>query len=140
MDGISVEYPDDEYLTAYTVKYDQGFEDDGKFRRYYEDANESDIFTKYGNYRNKTFETYLTSTADVLTYSSRITEDTKEIAAYFDFQTKTQNLDLDVIDIVNAEMDRINKDWYGSVKMQIVRITKNINNNTVTITGRQVNT
>jgi hypothetical protein len=134
----SATWPTDEYLTSFSVKYDRGWNTNGKFRRIREDSNESDIFTRYGKYRYRVFETLLTDATDAQTYADRITELTERIVPTYVFTTITKYIDLQITDLIDVEINRVSKTMYGTVRMQIVNITKDFTNNTVQIAARFV--
>jgi len=131
------EYDTKRYLTRFEILYDRDW-DSGFFRRIIEESNEEAIFTKYGVYREKEFETLLISADDSSSLASKISKTTSEVVPYFSFTTKSQNFDLMLTDLVNVELNRVTKEMYGTVKLEIVGIVKDMAKFTTTIIGRYI--
>ena len=126
----SIQFNDNEYLTSCSVGYKNN-------HAWYDNKDdESTIYQKYGKYQAKEFETFLTSTSEANSLSDSIMDYMQDIKGIANIKTSIQNITLDIGDVVNFELDRVNQDWMGETKVEIVDIQKNLLEGTVELAGR----
>jgi hypothetical protein len=135
LNNIKVKYDSKEYLTSFVVRYNRRWSKNS-WDRTIINADEADLFIKFKNYRSKTFDTLLTTSADATTYAARITTLTNDVVPTFTFTVPLKYVNLELMDTVNVELDRAAKTWFGNTKVLLIGINRNFNNNTITLTGR----
>lgn len=89
-------------------------------------TDETDIATKYGGRKEEPFETLLTNAADAQTLATRIMNYYKKIRPDVVVMVPIEFIDFEIGDIKNVNTDRKNTTFMGTVKTEIISITKNI--------------
>lgn len=106
-----IRYDASEFLSSCIVKYDKNFspgDNEQEYRTVINKDYEIDTVKRYKVYQEKEFETCLTDEADAIEKSEIIMSRSKEITPIVENKTKTQNVDLEVMDFVIAEHGRKN--------------------------------
>lgn len=132
-----VEWDGLEFLTSCNVGYHKDWKD-REYAWYNNTESETDIFNQYLKYQEKDFETVLTTNTDAYQLSGSIMDYMDKVPANIMIKTEIQNIDLEIGDTVNFNVDRVDSVWMGDVKVEIVKISKDIMNNIVSLTGREI--
>ena len=130
-----LDYDGNEFLTSVNIKYKQDYANK-EFASYNNTLSESTIFDQYSKYQTREIETVLTSDTDAFSLSESLMAYMKNVPANIEIETGIQNIDLEIGDTVTFPVDRIDSNWLGDVKVELVGIEKNIMENTVKLTGR----
>ena len=131
----AIEYDGTEYLTGCSIGCHHRW-GDKTYQWYNNTANESVSYQKYGKYQHKSYETYLLNTTIAQNMSGKLMDYVKDVHGIASIKTGIQNIDLDIGDVVNFELDRVNQDWMGETKVEVVDIQKNLLEGTVELAGR----
>ena len=136
-------YDGNEFFTSVNVKYkkDWGSND---FASYNNTLSEADIFARYLKYQSRNVETVITSNTDAFKLSQLLIDYMDTVPANINIETGTQNIDLEIGDIVKFNIDRVDSVWLGDVQCEIVGVDKNIGLSeeldTVVLKGRSMET
>lgn len=130
-----LDYDGNEFLTSVNIKYKQDYANKD-FASYNNTLSESTIFDQYSKYQTREIETVLTSDTDAFSLSVSLMAYMKNVPANIEIETGIQNIDLEIGDTVTFPVDRVDSNWLGDVKVEVVGIEKNIMENTVKLTGR----
>jgi len=133
----SVSYNSGEFLSSVLVRHTKDWTED-KYQTYIDDDQEEAIFEDYKTRRQKVFETLLTSSADAATFADSIMDLAGEIKPTFSVITKTQNIDLELEDVVDLEVYKVTNNVYGTVRCEIIGIEKDMLKYTVRLTLRYI--
>ncbi len=96
------------------------------FRWLNEVTDEDDIATKYGRRSEEKFETLLTNATDAQTLATRIMVYYGKIKSDVIVIVPIEYIDFEIGDIKNINTDRKKTAFMGTVKVEIIGITKNI--------------
>lgn len=107
MQDPSIVYESDEYLTSVKVNHSKDISNNVQ-QVYTNTSQEREIYGRYRQYKEQIFDTALVSSTDAETLSERILERSNFIYPTITLQTKTQNSDLRVLDVVEFEYVREN--------------------------------
>lgn len=133
----AVSYDSEEFLSSVLIKYSRDWAED-EFLTYIDDDEEDSIFETYKTRRQKTFETLLTSASAAASYGSTIMDISGEIKPVFVVMTKTQNVDLELEDVVDLEVYKVTGNTYGTVRCEVLGIERDLLRYTVTLTLRYI--
>lgn len=125
------------FLTSALVKYNRRFSGN-TFRRYVDDSSEHDIFSTYGQYRQQDFETVLVTSANAQSLAESIMSQNNEVKPVITRKTKTQNIDLEIMQFVYAEHKRPAALQNERTTYEIIGIQKNITKAEAVLTMRYV--
>jgi hypothetical protein len=126
LDFVEAIYDSEEYLTSVIVKYSP-HQESGRHRRVIEDSLEESIYETYKVYRSKEFETIIDNATDAADYATRRQTFSKQIRPEFEIELGYHHSDLELLDNITIEMDRVYTDWYGLIKCHIIGIEKDLN-------------
>lgn len=135
IDDPKVDYKRNEYLTSVKIKYDKNQEDD-EYYSYTNTTYESDSFSRYKTYAQKEFETVISSSDAAAAKSETVMTISKDIVPTVTRKTKTQNIDLEIMDVIEAEHGRQSvaaKPW---AEYEIIGIQKDMNKAEVQLSMR----
>jgi hypothetical protein len=121
----SADFKSEEFLTSVIIAYDKDQAED-EFIEYPDTSRQTTVFNNYSTYREKVFETLLTTAADGSALASSILDLTDSIVPTFSVKTKTQNIDLLLLDNVILQVDRMQSTWFGNTKAEVVGIVYNL--------------
>jgi hypothetical protein len=91
-----------------------------------ENTDETDLATKYGRRSERTFETLLTNATDAQTLATRIMNYYGTIGPEITIRVPIEYVDFEIGDIKSIDTDRKNTTFMGTIKTEIISITKNI--------------
>jgi len=131
------EYDSTEYLTSVVIGYDKD-QDSGDYIEYTDSSRESDVYADYNTYREKEYETLLKDAADATALASTIMDEVEEIKPVFRVVSKTQAIDLEIMDNVSVQIDRKDSAWYGRNKCEVVGIGIDLDANRVDLSCRLI--
>lgn len=137
MNDPEVEYKRSEYLTSIKVKYDMN-QNAGSYKSYTDTTYEATSFFKYRTYSQIEQDTVLTSTVDVAVKSDLVMKHSKDIIPTVTRKTKTQNVDLEINDIILASHSRLSESTAVWKKYKLIGINKDLDSNEVTLIQRWV--
>jgi hypothetical protein len=125
------------FLSSALVNYDEDLTTRKK-RSYLNTVYEAEVFTRYKSKQTKSFDTILSSEAGAQAKSETIMSLSKVIGEIVKRTTKTQNIDLELMDfIVASPTTRVGETEQLGV-YEIIGITKNLTPSTVALTMRYV--
>lgn len=126
-----------QFLSSVIVNYDKDQQEDD-FIVLPDTTRESAVFNTYGTYREKEFDTAITNASDAAAFGSAVMDFSEAIVPIFNVTTKTQNIDLVLMDNIALEVDRVESTWFGLRKVEIIGITYNLNDFQVQLTCRDI--
>jgi hypothetical protein len=127
----------DEFLTSVLVKYSKDWAED-KWKSYVDATREQEGYRQYKRRKQQTFETLLTGGTAAATFGAVIMDQHDAIVPTYHIQTKTQNIDLELEDVVDAELYVFTDGTYGAVRCEVVGIEKNLMEYTVALSLRYI--
>lgn len=130
-------YQSKELLSSVKVQYNK-HQDNDTWKSITNSDYQKYVLSKYKLYREKSFETVLVDDDDALAKTESIMYRSKEIYPVVSRKTKTQNIDLEIMDFIDAEHSRESdeiKDWST---WEIIGINKDLNNAEITLDMRWV--
>jgi len=125
LDDPQVDPRTDEYLTSVIVEYAKAYKAK-EYRRYTNIAYESELVALFGQYKQRTVETLLTTSADAQGKSEDIMADSSEIPVIVERTIGLQGTILELLDIVKAEIDRPDKELFGMSKWEVLGVGKQL--------------
>ena len=128
LDEPAIEYKREEYLTSLKIKYDKNQTESDDFKSYTNFNYESTSFEKFKTYAQKEIKTVLTSTTDVYNKSESVMQRSKDIVPTITRKLKQQHIDLDIMDIIQAEHGRWSSTTKQWAKYRLIGIQKDLNN------------
>ncbi len=137
LEPLGVVYDSEEYLSSVLVQYNKDWKNNDYVTEI-DTSQESAIFQLYKAYREKPFETLLVTEADAETFATTILDLAGTIEPIFTITTKTQNINLELEDVIDAELYIFSDGTYGTVRCEVIGIEKNLTNYTVTLTLRRI--
>lgn len=126
-----------ELVSNVKVKYDKDNYNDG-YKSVNNDTYETEVYETYDYKNEKSFETVLSDSTGATNKAETMILRSKTIVPTIKRTTKTQNIDLEVMDFVIAEHSRdseTTKDW---AVYEVVGITKELNKSEVTLDMKYV--
>jgi hypothetical protein len=105
----TVEYNSEEAIASTMVGYSKRWGED-EYQWLLDTSREAEVFLKFGTYPNdkKKFPTLLTSEADAQVFSDDVLDEGNNTAKNFDVVLKTQAIDREVVDVIQAPARRRN--------------------------------
>jgi hypothetical protein len=107
-------------------------------KTYVYDDDEETINKRFKYKRPKTFETILTSSTDAEAFAERVMTFSSELLPLVTAQTKTQNIDLQLEDLVLAYINRRQSEWLDLVLCRVEGVDVDLNNFTVSVALRVI--
>jgi hypothetical protein len=132
-----ISYPSEYYLTSAKIQYDKHISG-GNYKSFVNKDYEADTWEIYKVYIEKELETLLASSSDADNLSERVLLISKQIYKNVVRKTKTQHIDLDLMQFVVCEHSRPFLDAPDWGVYEIIGIQKNLSSFEVTLTLRYV--
>lgn len=125
------------FLSSVTINYDEDLTTRKK-RSYLNTTYEAEVFTRYKSKQTKSFDTILADAAGAAAKSETIMSLSKVIGEIVKRTTKTQNIDLEIMDfIIASPTTRVGETEQLGI-WEIIGIAKNLSAATVALTMRYV--
>jgi len=121
----TVEYDPSEVLSSTMVGYARDWTED-QLRYLHDTSQEATVFEAYKVYREETFDTLLTSSADAQDYSDDIMLLSSGVMRRLTAKFKLQPLEREIMDFVDIPILRRDGSGLGTVKAEILGITKDL--------------
>ncbi len=135
--SFDIEWDGSEFLTSANIGYKRDW-NKKSHRWYYKGDLRDEIYSEHKKYSDKSFETLLTNETDAQECAVYMMGLFRDIPAMYTVRTKTSNVDVEIMDMMNFEINRVSKSWFDFVKVSVINITKNLINNTATMTGQHI--
>jgi hypothetical protein len=132
-----VAYESEEFLTSVLVRYSKDWAND-KWQTYIDASRETETFRQYKVRRQQIFETLLLTLSAATIFGNFLMDQADSVEPTFAIVTKTQNIDQELEDIIDAELYVFADGSYGVVRCEVIGIEKNLMDYTVTLTLRRV--
>jgi hypothetical protein len=138
LDDPNIKYDSNEYLSSVKIEYSEDLKE--KDPEIYTNTDyQAEVYGRYRQYKERTFETRLTSATDAATLSEAIMEQSKFIYPIINLTTKTQNIDLRVLDNITYTFKRQNGDIViPEALYQVLGINLNLSNFEVSLTIKYI--
>lgn len=134
IDDFQIEWAGAEFLSSANVGYKKDWSKK-TYRWYLEDSERDQIVAKYKKHNDGKFETLLTNETDAIKLATALMSLFKDIHPNYVVMTKTDNVDSEIMDILNLQINRVNKPWLDYIKTELVGIVKDLVNNITTLTA-----
>lgn len=122
----TIEYDPTEVLTSTVVGYSRNW-NDGTPKKLRDTSNETTIYEKYKTYREREFDTVLTSKENAQTFSDDIMSLSSSVAKRVRLRMKMQPLEREIMDMIECYVWRQKgSGLLGRCKAEILGITKNL--------------
>ncbi len=132
-----VVFDSSQFLSSVIVNYDKD-QKENDFIEYPDTTREATVFTTYGTRREKEFDTVITNATDAASFGTAVMDLSEEIPTVFRTTTKTQFVDLVLMDNIALQVDRVGSTWYGTRKVEVIGITYNMDEFRVDLTCRDI--
>lgn len=126
LDPPEIDYDRAEYLTSVKIKYNKN-QAKNESESYTNTTYESTSYDKYKTYAQKEIDTVLTSTTDAYTKSELVMNRSKDIVATVTRKLKQQHIDLEIMDVIQAEHSRQSETIKQWAKYRLIGISKDLN-------------
>lgn len=126
-----------DYISSAKVGYRRNF-DEKEYSYFINKDEERSLIGRYRSYKEQTFETLLTNSADASAYSDKVMDIYGGIIPEFTIITKMQNVDINIEDIVDLEIYKFSPGVFGTVRTEIISKTIDYTNNAVTLICRWI--
>lgn len=123
--------PSAEYISSARVGYNQAHTN-MNYSYAINTDDESTLVTKYRSYKQKDFNTLLVEADDAADYSDMCMILFGGIIPYFTIKTGIQNINIELEDIVNAELYVFDDGSHGIVKTEVISKSVNYTSNEIT--------
>ena len=137
LDTPSIQYDTTAVITSTLVGYNRNWAL-GSFKRLHDTSQEATIYGIYNVYREKGFDTLLTSDADAQTYSTAMLSLYGKVTTKVTARFKLQPVGRELMDFVMLPVYRQSKAMLGSIKTEIYSISKDLLGATVELGCRVV--
>lgn len=134
---VKIKNNEKNYLSSCGIQYDRLWEDD-QFNLYINDSREKQYFDNFRSYFQQDFKTLLTTESDAIDYSENILDLFGGITKDYSFDTKTQNIFLELEDIIYLESETTRGGGIETVKLEIIQGSVDYNSMQVSFTGRKI--
>lgn len=128
---VQVSYKGEELLASATIKYD-------KEKEYTDTSQETAIYNEYLTRPNGAIETFIATYADAKATAEELVEMFKTIRPEFTIETSIAAAEVELFDVIVAEINRQQKTWFGNVKLEIWGISYNLNDYKITLRARYI--
>jgi hypothetical protein len=133
----TVECDTSQIITSTLVGYGRNWSK-GSFNRLHDTSQEAAIYNIYHVYRERSFDTLLTSAADAQTFSTAILAVAGKVITKVNTKFKLQPVERELMDFVMLPVYRQGKSMLGMKKCEILSIAKDLLGATVTLGCRVV--
>jgi len=133
----AADFKSEEFLTSAIIKYNKNQAED-EYIEYPDTSRQTEVFNKYSTYREREFETNITNATDAAALAVDILDLTDTIVAIFTAKTKTQNIDIQLLDNIILQVDRMQSEWFGNRKCEVIGITHDMDNYQTTLQCRDI--
>jgi hypothetical protein len=133
----SVEYDTTQVISSTSVGYNRNWAL-GSFKRMHDTSQEAAIFLTYNVYRERSFETLLTSDADAQVFSTAMLSLYGKVTTKVRARFKLQPVGRELMDFVMLPIYRQGKPMLGDTKTEVYSISKDLLSATVEIGCRVV--
>ena len=130
-------YKSEEYANSIRVGHSKAWSN-GKLSWITVNDQEESLFDRYRINSGKEVATLLSSKTDAQTYGNSLYLQYAGIFPTFTITTKNQFLNLDLEDLIDVEVYILPDGSYGKVRLEVLGVNADLNNNIITITGRFV--
>ncbi len=134
---FDIKWEGTEFLSSAKIGYKRNWSE-RNFSWYYKYDLRNKIYSEQKRHNDKSFETFLTNATDAQKSAEYMMSLFKEIPAIYTIKTKTDNMNLEILDTVNFEINRIGKPWLDFTKVSIISVVKDVINNTITFTAQHI--
>jgi hypothetical protein len=135
--GINTTYDVTEFLSSAEVAYDKN-QSTGFYKLERDTSHETEVVSRYNEYRNKRFDTGLTSSADALALAQSIMDRSAEIVPVIEFTTFLDNYDLRILDFFVFNLARPDNTGPGLGVYEVLGYTRRITDQLIDIRARLV--
>ena len=138
LDDPSIKYDSEEFLSSVKVEYSKDWlEKESEI--FTNDDYESEVYGRYRQYKERTFETALTSETDAETLTDSIMEISKFIYPIIGLTTKTQNIGMRILDNILYTFARQNgNEILARSRFQVLGVQLDLTNYKMGITIKQI--
>ena len=134
---LSVDYDSSQVLTSARVGYNKDWNENTYTEFVYTTA-ETAVFNKFKVYRERVFNTLLTSSADAESYAETIMDISGDVNTIIRVRTKMQTIDREISDIVTVDYGKDNRDFAGTANYEVLGKALNLDDMTTTLTLRKL--
>ena len=134
---FDIEWEGTEFLSSANIGYKRNW-DKKRHRWYLKDDLRDVIYSEHKKYNDKSFKTLIVDEAGAIKRAEYLMTLFQEIPPMYTVYTKTDNVDIEILDMVNFEINRVSKSWFDFVKVSIVGVTKDLISNMTTIIGQHI--
>ena len=128
----------DNYLSSVHIGYSRDW-DGNKMSLKGKTDLETEIYQRYGQYRDYKLDTLLTSEADAETLAAWLMDYMKDSRQIIENVLPIKYIETEIGDIVELNADRASGTWMGSVRCEVIGVKKQLGDEPkITITGREV--
>ena len=128
----AADYDSEQFLSSATVKHSRDW-GEKEFRSLTNTEYESDVFARYRTYRPKTFETYINNLVDAQDFADTIMAWKKDINPSFSVVVPFEYRDIELNNVVLAEIRRYAGEFYGDVRAWVRRRGMNLNDDLISL-------
>lgn len=134
---IEADYPSENYLSTVALEYDKDY-GENELLTYIDDSLEQELLDTYDvSYRYEA-ETLLRIPEDVQALATNLLNTYAKIAQWVTLSTNISHVQLELVDDMTVELDRINKTWFGDTDMRVYGIRKDVMAGKVELTLRAI--
>ena len=138
LDDPSIIYDSEEYLSSVKIEYSKDYLEK-EYSIFTNEDYQAEVFGRYRQYKERTFTTALTSETDAMSLSEDIMELSKFIYPSLSLTTKTENINLRILDNLIYHYARQNgNSVLARSRFQVLGITLNLSNFEMGITIKQI--
>ena len=137
IDEPAVKKESKELLSSVKINYNRNHADD-KWHTYNNATYEDDVQAQYKTLAEKKFDTVLATEAGAIEKSESIMARSKEMTPTVTRKTKMQNIDLEVMDFIEAEHDRESATTKTWNIYEVIGINKDLNSHEIGLTMKYV--
>lgn len=114
-----------EYLTSVIIEYAKYYKHN-MYNRYVNTTYEAELVALFGQYKQRTVQMLLVSAADAEAKSEDIMADSSQIPIIVERTTGLQATPLELLDIIHAEINRVDKKLFGMAKWEVLGVNKDL--------------
>jgi hypothetical protein len=136
--AVSSDQDYDNYLTSVHVGYSRDWDKNKTSVKGKTDL-ETTIYQKYGQYRDYSLDTFLTTEAAAETLAAWLMDYMKDSRQIIENDLPIKYIETEIGDVVELNGDRASGIWMGPVRCEVIGVKKQLGDEPkVTITGREV--
>lgn len=125
LSDLQVDPRTDEYLTSVIVEYARLYKHD-MYNRHVNTIYEAELVALFGQYKQRTVQTLLVTAGDAEVKSEAIMADSKEIPIVVERTLGSQGMTLELLDNIDAEINRPNRKLFGMGKWEVLGVSKRL--------------